>query len=195
MVCEECLGELILAIISLLIGIYLSLKFYKERNNFTLYMALFFLLAGIGWLILVISKEWVLGIYELILPILIIIGIIPQLMLLFFILTFLEYSLTRRIGAVIISLLLIILHTFIPQYRIMTIVATIIIVANIILFILNWRRNNDIKSLGFSIGLLLILIGESLIFLSRLIQGIMLFLTAIIWAITYSGILEKITKK
>ncbi|MEJ2252025.1 MAG: hypothetical protein P8Y97_20490, partial [Candidatus Lokiarchaeota archaeon] len=88
-----------------------------------------------------------------------------------------------------------IVHSFFPELRLLTIISTIIIISNIVLFIMNWRKNDDIKSFGFSIGLLLILIGESLLFISRLIQGIMLFIAALIWLFTYSGLLEKVTKK
>jgi hypothetical protein len=36
------------------------------------------------------------------------------------------------------------------------------------------------------------LVGESLTFISKLIQGIFLTITAIIWLITYSGFLEQL---
>ncbi|MEJ2278741.1 MAG: hypothetical protein P8Y70_13495 [Candidatus Lokiarchaeota archaeon] len=195
MTCEECFGVITIAVVSLLIGIFLSSKYAKERNRFTLYMALFFLFAGIGWFILFISTDWVLGIYNSILLFLIIIGFLPQLMLLIFILTFFEVNVIIRVIAVIVSIILIIVHSFFPELRLLTIISTIIIISNIVLFIMNWRKNDDIKSFGFSIGLLLILIGESLLFISRLIQGIMLFIAALIWLFTYSGLLEKVTKK
>lgn len=153
-------------------------------------MVLFFLLAGAGWLFWFLSTDLVFNIYENVKGFLILVGLIPQLVLLLFVLTFYEINILIRIGITIGVILLTILHVFFPFLRLATIVSTMIIISNIVLFVLNWRKNDDLKSLFFSVGLTLILIGEALIFISRLIQSILLMITAIIWLIAYIGVLE-----
>jgi hypothetical protein len=191
MACEDCLGLIIISIVSFIIGIILVKRYNNQRNKFTLYMAFFFISAGIGWLIWFLSTEWVFDVYESMNVYLVLIGLIPQLILLNFILAFLDISVYIRILIIIVSLIFSIIHQFVPEYRIQTYVSTIIISLNIILFLLNWRRNNDIKSLGFSIGLFLILVAEALSPVAKLLHGIFLIIAAIIWGITYSGIFEK----
>ncbi len=194
MVCWNCFGLIIISLTCFLIGLLLVKRFYDERNQFTLYMVFFFLLAGFGWFVWFLSTEMVLDIYNQVKYILMIIGLLPQLVLLIFVLTFYEVSLGIRIILIIVTVLLSILHLFFTQYRISTILSTLIIIFNGGLFILNWKKNDDLKSLLFAIGLFLILIGESLTFLSKLVQGIFLTIVAIIWFITYAGILERIMR-
>ena len=191
MVCEDCLGLIIISIVSFIIGFILVKRYNNQRNKFTLYMAVFFISAGIGWLVWFLSTEWVFDAYDSMRVYLVFIGIIPQLILLYFILAFLDISAYIRILIIVVSLIFSIIHQFVPEYRIQTYVSTIIISLNIILFLLNWRRNNDIKSLGFSIGLLLILVAEALSPVVKLLHGIFLIIAAIIWGVTYSGIFEK----
>ncbi len=82
-----------------------------------------------------------------------------------------------------------------PELRIVVYNATVIILVNLILFVLNWRKNKDIKSLAFAIGVLCLLIGESMSTMVPLINGICLIMTAIIWGMAYSGLLEKLISK
>jgi hypothetical protein len=177
--------------VSFIIGFILVKRYNNQRNKFTLYMAVFFISAGIGWLVWFLSTEWVFDAYDSMRVYLVFIGLIPQLILLYFILAFLDISAYIRILIIFVALVFSIIHQFVPEYRIQTYVSTIIISLNIILFLLNWRRNNDIKSLGFSIGLLLILVAEALSPFAKLLHGIFLIIAAIIWGITYSGIFEK----
>lgn len=195
MACENCLGLIVISITCFIIALILYRKYEEERNQFTLYMVLFFLLAGAGWLFWFLSTDIVLNIYENVKGFLILVGLIPQLVLLLFVLTFYEINILIRIGITIGVILLTILHVFFPFLRLATIVSTMIIISNIVLFVLNWRKNDDLKSLFFSVGLTLILIGEALIFISRLIQGIFLMITAIIWLITYTSVLEYLKEK
>ncbi|TFF97063.1 MAG: hypothetical protein EU547_05360 [Promethearchaeota archaeon] len=192
MVCENCLGLIFISIACFIISIILLRKYQEQENQFTLYMVLFFFLAGLGWLFWFLSTDLILNIYENVKGVLFLIGLVPQLILLIFVLTFYEISLSIRIGITVITILLTIIHLFFPFLRISTIVSTVIIISNIVLFVINWRKNKDLKSLFFSIGLTLILLGESLIFISRLIQGIFLILAAIVWLIAYSGLIEKL---
>jgi len=193
MACDVCLGLLIISITSFIIGGYLLNKYLKNKNTFTAYMVIFFFANGIGFLIRFLTTDWVFNIYQESLEVLVIIGILPQIILLLFVLAFFEVDIKLSIVIVIVVIGLTIVHLFVPQLHILTYVATVIIIANVVLFILNWRRNQDIKSLGFSIGLLCILIGEALYVVSPLVNGIFLILTSIAWLITYSGLLEKIT--
>lgn len=193
MVCENCFGLLSISIACFIIGLILLKKYFDEENRFTLFMILFFLFAGLGWFFWFITTEMVLNIYNDIKAILMIVGILPQLILLIFILTFYEVSLIIRVIIILVAVFLSILHIFFPLLKISMIVSSVIIISNGILFILNWKKNQDLKSLFFAIGLFLILIGESLTFISKLIQGIFLTITAIIWFITYSGLLEKLS--
>ncbi|TXT59924.1 MAG: membrane protein of unknown function [Promethearchaeota archaeon] len=191
MACDECLGLIVISAVSFIIGFILINRFLDQKNKFTLYMASFFITAAIGWLVWFLSTEWVFDVFESMVTLLVLIGLIPQLILLFFILAFLDVSIYLRILLIGLATIFSIIHLFVPELRILTIVSTIIISLNIILFIINWRRNDDIKSLGFAIGLMLILVGEALISVSHLIHGIFLILAAVDWAITYSGVLEK----
>ena len=193
MVCENCFGLLSISIACFIIGLILLKKYFDEENRFTLFMILFFLFAGLGWFFWFITTEMVLNIYNDIKAILMIVGILPQLILLIFILTFYEVSLIIRVIIILVAVFLSILHIFFPLLKISMIVSSVIIISNGILFILNWKKNQDLKSLFFAIGLFIILIGESLTFISKLIQGIFLTITAIIWFITYSGLLEKLS--
>ncbi|TXT63823.1 MAG: membrane protein of unknown function [Promethearchaeota archaeon] len=195
MVCENCFGLISISIACFIICILLYRGYQQERNQFTLYMVLFFLIAGAGWLFWFLSTDLVLNIYEDVKNFLIFVGLIPQLILLIFVLTFYEISLLVRVSILMVTIILSIIHLIFPTLRILTIVSTVIIILNIILFIINWRKNQDLKSLLFSIGLALILLGEALISVSRLLQGIFLTLTAVIWIVTYSGIIEKLTKR
>ncbi|MBD3194096.1 MAG: hypothetical protein GF317_03515 [Candidatus Lokiarchaeota archaeon] len=191
MACEECLGLFVISIISFIIGFYLANKYMSEKNQFTLYMVFFFILAGIGWLIWFVSTELVLNIYNFMVGYLLLIGLVPQLILLLFILTFFEVSYLIRVIILVASIALSVIHVIFPEFRLLTILSTIIITANIVLFIINWKRNEDIKSLGFALGLLVVLVGEALISLSDLIHGVFLIIAAVIWLITYSGLLDK----
>lgn len=190
--CENCFGLLSISIACFIIALILLKRYVDEENQFTLFMVLFFLFAGLGWFIWFLTTEWILNIYNDIKSILMVIGLLPQLVLLIFILTFYEISRSVRVIIILVAVLLSILHIFFPFLKISTIVSTLIIISNGILFMLNWKRNQDIKSLFFAIGLFLILVGESLTFISKLIQGIFLTITAIIWLITYSGFLEQL---
>lgn len=192
LVCENCFGLLSISIACFIIALILLKRYVDEENRFTLFMVLFFLFAGLGWFIWFLTTEWILNIYNDVKTILMIVGLLPQLVLLIFILTFYEISRIIRVIIILVTVFLSILHIFLPFLKISTIVSTVIIISNGILFMLNWKRNQDIKSLFFAIGLFLILVGESFTFISKLIQGIFLTITAIIWLITYSGFLEKL---
>lgn len=195
MACDECLGLIIMGAVSVVIGVLLLKKYYDERNVFTLYMALFFVTAGIGWFIRFIATDWVLNIYEETKEILMLVGVIPQVILLLFVLTFLKTPKIIRIVVIILEIVIMVIHLIAPTLRILIYNAIVIILLNIILFLINWRKNDDIKSLGFSIGLVFILLGESISSFSLLLNGIFLIISAILWIITYSGLLEKVTSK
>jgi hypothetical protein len=172
-------------------------KYYEIENKFTAYMATFFFLRGFSALFWILSSEWVFDVFEKIQYLIMISIFIPRLVLLFFILTFYKIALRIRIavmiilgGFLIISFIISVLLFNIPPYPLLIIISLLIVGSNVILFILNWRRNEDIKSLFFSIGLICILIGMLMLLYSPLIQGILLIATSIIWTITYSGLLD-----
>jgi hypothetical protein len=189
------IGLLTISLVSFFIGTLLFQKYSKQKNQFTLIMALFFVLAGIGWFIWFLSTDLILGVFNEITEILVLMGLIPQVILLVFVMAFYEVSLLIRTLTIISVILLTLLHIIFPTYRILTIVSSVIIVLNIVLFILNWKRNKDIKSLGFSIGLICIFLGEALIRASEIVQGIFLIIAAVVWLVTYTDLLEKLTSK
>ena len=192
MSCEECIGLIVISITSLLIGTWLLKKYLNEKNSFSLYMACFFIISGIGWLFWFLTTEWVLNIYDSLVSVLIFIGAVPQIILLLFILTFFEIKKGIRLLILGLVVIFVIIHVLLPEFRILTYLSVIIIIANVFLFLMNWQKNDDVKSLGFSIGLVLILLGEAMVSISHLILGIFLIGASIAWALTYLGILEKI---
>ncbi len=195
MTCDDCLGLLIISIVCFIITIYLLKKYLDESNKFTLYMVFFFFLAGLGWILWFLAKDWVFNIYDDVREILYLIGVIPLIVLLYFVLTFLEVSIYIRILTSAIAIVVTITGSLLPEIHIKGLISVVIISVNIVLFIINWRKNNDIKSLGFSIGLAFVFLGESFNFIIPLLHGIFLIVAAIIWVFTYSGLLEKILGK
>ncbi|TFF89963.1 MAG: hypothetical protein EU548_05460, partial [Promethearchaeota archaeon] len=145
MVCENCFGLISISITCFLISLILLRKYLNEKNQFTLYMVFFFLLAGLGWFTWLLTTEMVFDVYNEAKSVLMIIGLVPQLVLLTFLLTFFEVSVFIRILIIIAAVFFSILHIFLPSYHISTIVSVIIIISNIILFGINWRKNNDLK--------------------------------------------------
>ncbi len=193
MSCENCLGLIIIAVGCLCIGPYLIKKYFDDRDDhLTLFLALFFIIGGVGWLIWFLTTEWVLNIYESCVLILIILNFIPQLLLLIFILSYLKASKWIIIIVPGVAIVLLIIHLIFPDFYILTISSLVIIVSNIILFIINWRKNKDVKSLGFSTGLVFIFLGEIMLLLTLglLMHGLFLTAAAIAWVISYSGVLD-----
>jgi hypothetical protein len=201
MVCDNCLGLIIISISCLSISYILFRKYYKDKNPFTGHITLFFFLNGLGFLIWFLSTELVFNIYEEIENILLIIGFLPQIVLLYFILTFYEISLPLRLIIIFAALFFSLMDLFVPilriyifepSFRLYFIISAMIYFSNIILFLINWRKNEDIKSLFFSLGLFFNLLAMMISYFSQLLQGIFLIITALIWIVAYSGIIEKV---
>lgn len=164
-------------------------------------MIVFFFVNSLGFFLWFLSTELVFNNYYQVSPIILIVGLIPQMVLLFFFLTVYELSLSIRLISISVATLLCILDLFIPFFNIYLIdpnlslyplISSAIFIANIVLFILNWKTNNDPKSLYFSIGLILNMMAMITGQFSELLQGLFLIFTAIIWIITYSGLIEKL---
>jgi hypothetical protein len=192
MACDDCLGFLLIGAVSLLISISLMKKYFDSKNKFTLYMTYFFLLNASGYLFWFICSEWILNIEDSVMMFLRIYAILPQLALLIFTLTFYEVSKQIRLTITIAAITVTLVWAFFPDHIILFIIATMaIIFSNIVLFLRNWRKNNDIKSLGFSIGLVFLFLAGSASNFNTFFGGICYILTAITWAITYSGLIDK----
>jgi len=203
MVCENCLGIILISVSCLIIGILLIEKYFEVRNKFTLYMIIFFFATGLGFFIWFLSTDLVFDIYNEIENILLIIGLLPQMVLLYFILAVYEVYLPIRVVLIVLSALFSILYLFVPfldiyffvpGLKLYPVISSIIYIANIILFILNWRTNNDLKSLFFSIGLTLNLIAMISGEFSQFIQGVLLILNSLVWIVGYSGLLKRLDK-
>ncbi|TXT63825.1 MAG: membrane protein of unknown function [Promethearchaeota archaeon] len=201
--CENCLGLIIISIVCFGVGIVLIKNFSLQRNVFTLYIALFFILNGFGYLIWFLSTEWIFDVYGEMKNFILLIGFLPQIVLLYFILSFYEVRLYIRITIIIAATVLSTLDLFIPllriyifdpSFRLYFIISSIIYTANIVLFLRNWRRNNDLNSLFFSLGLFFNMIAMIFNYFSKSIQGVLLMITASIWAITYSNIIDVVFK-
>jgi len=143
---------------------------------------LFFLLSGIGYIIWFVLSDFILGKEQEYYWIIIIFGIIPQILLLDFILGFFEVSLKIRSMIALLTVVLIILHFIFPENFIYIGVSSIKMFSNIGLFLKNWQKNNDKKSLGFSLGLLANLFA---FFLQPSPNGILLILAGLIWIYTF----------
>ncbi len=203
MTCENCLGLLIISITCILISIVLLKTYFELKNQLTVYMVIFFFVTGLGFFIWFLSSELLFDIYAEIENVLLIIGILPQMVLLFFILTIFEISVPVRIIMVIASAVFCILYLFVPfldiyffdpDLKLYPIISSIIYISNIILFLYNWRENKDVKSLFFSIGLILNMMAMISGQFSEVMQGILLITTAIIWGFAYSGAAERLNK-
>ena len=203
MVCENCLGLVIISVSCIIIGILLIEKYFEAKNKFTLYMIIFFFITGVGFFLWFLSTDLVFGIYNDIETLLLIIGLLPQMVLLYFILAVYEVYLPIRVVLIVLSALFSILYLFVPSLdiyffdpdlKLYPIISSIIYIANIILFILNWRTNNDLKSLFFSMGLALNLIAMISGQFSEFIQGLLLIITSLVWIIGYSGLINRLDK-
>ncbi|MHA1382548.1 MAG: hypothetical protein ACTSR3_02200 [Candidatus Helarchaeota archaeon] len=199
MACENCYGYIPICIVSGLIGIYLLRKYYLERNKFSLYMASFFVVDSIGWFIWFYTS--LTGLSEIYLmnplnPVLIaqnVPVIIAQIILLLFVLSVFDVNIAIRVLSVITVVSIAVISLINQElYLLINIAGIIVTTLNIILFFMNWQRNNDIKSLGFAFGLMLVAAGGLLAILIIYIEGIFLIAAATIWLITFSGLLERV---
>ncbi|MHA1300813.1 MAG: hypothetical protein ACTSO9_15455 [Candidatus Helarchaeota archaeon] len=199
MACENCYGYIPICIVSGLIGIYLLRKYYLERNKFSLYMASFLVVDSIGWFIWFYTS--LTGLSEIYLmnplnPVLIaqnVPVIIAQIILLLFVLSVFDVNIAIRVLSVITVVSIAVISLINQElYLLINIAGIIVTTLNIILFFMNWQRNNDIKSLGFAFGLMLVAAGGLLAILIIYIEGIFLIAAATIWLITFSGLLERV---
>ncbi len=195
MACDNCIGLLVVSIVCLLIAIHLIFKYRADKNKYTLYLTVFFLMGFIAWFLWFLSTEWVFNVFDSIKLFLQTLSLIAQTVLLLFVFDVFEVKKALRIVAVVLVALSAIFHQFYYDLHILIYVSTIIIILNCILFYLNWRRNEDIKSLGFLISLIFLLIGEGAGPFVPIIQGIFLIIVAAVWAVTFSGLLEKMVTK
>lgn len=192
MVCVLCAGLLALSLVCLGIFIRLAKKYIDKKNKFTIYLAIYFLIGFLSWGFWFLTTEWVLNIEEDMMAIVRFTAILTQLTLLLFILDFFDTSLIIR-GVLFITVLLcgLIFALFSSMLFLFLIVTTLLTITNIVLFLSNWRKNNDNKSLAFSIGLISLFLGGSLSNISSVYNGIFLILTAIIWGIAFSGLFDR----
>lgn len=210
MACENCYAYITICLVSAIIGIYLIRKYSLEKNEFSLYMASFFIVDSIGWFIAFyiqffifssynIIQFYVIGIDPIFTYILNIPVIIAQIILLLFAFSVFDVSVVLRVVSVIVIGVAAGFSLIAPDFFfIINVIGMGVMILNIMLFFMNWQRNEDIKSLGFAFGMILIAIGQlvtllaymDLIFL--ILEGVFILMAAAIWLITFSGLLEKI---
>ncbi|MFX1451499.1 MAG: hypothetical protein ACFFCM_11690 [Promethearchaeota archaeon] len=194
MTCENCFGLITMCIASGAISLYLFRKYYTERNKYSLYMASFFIIDSLGWFIYFYVSF--LNIYEFYRPHTIIPVVAAQLILLLFVYSVFNVHKVIRVISVIIVVGIAIIYILIPDLSyLINFTGFTVAILNIILFFMNWIKNEDIKSLGFVNGLIFITIGEVIGYYSLFVEGIFLVIAAAIWLITFSGVLERIIGK
>ncbi len=199
MACENCFGLIIIGITSGIIGIYLLWKYVQERNKFSLYMASFFVVDCLGWFLLFYFSLLYADIFKVLfdstyyLDQIIISALVmaAQLILLLFAFSVFEVQLPIRI----ISALLIIgiaICSFLFADWLIDVGGIAVMILNIVLFVMNWQKNEDVKSLGFAGGLIIIALAALFNYISLFVAGIFLVMAAALWLITFSGLFEKI---
>jgi len=159
-------------------------------------MASFFIVDSIGWFIwFYTSLTSQVLFYTTSSPILIaqnVPVIIAQIILLLFVFSVFDVNIVLRIISVITIALIATVSLLSPElFFLIDVTGITVTILNIILFFMNWQKNNDIKSLGFAAGLISIMIGGLLSIFIIFIEGIFLITAATIWLITFSGILER----
>lgn len=157
-------------------------------------MASFFIIDSLGWFIYFYVSF--LNIYEFYRPHTIIPVVAAQLILLLFVYSVFNVHKVIRVISVIIVVGIAIIYILIPDLSyLINFTGFTVAILNIILFFMNWIKNEDIKSLGFVNGLIFITIGEVIGYYSLFVEGIFLVIAAAIWLITFSGVLERIIGK
>jgi hypothetical protein len=153
-------------------------------------MASFFLIDSIGWFIYFYVSF--LNIYEFYRPHTIIPVVAAQLILLLFAYSVFDVHIGIRIISVLIVVAIALIFVISPDFSyLINITGFLVTILNIILFFINWSKNDDVKSLGFANGLIIIIISELLGYFDLFLEGVFLVFTAAIWIITFSGLLEK----
>ncbi len=179
-------GLLLLGIVCLLISGRLIIQYQKQKNSFTLNLMIFFFLTGLGYLVWYLVRY--MEVEEDYNSLVVILSVLAPLFLLLFILRFLGVPRNVQAGLGTLFTVVTVIYLILPELTFLYIVVvTIVAILNIILFLKNYRRRNDVKSLGFAIGLLMTLIGS----FPMISMNLFFSLAAICWAITFFAPLEK----
>lgn len=159
----------------------LLVEYQKRKHKFTLNLGVFFFLTGIGYLVWFAMTEGMLDLMAEFGYIYIIFAVITPLILLVFILQVFDTSTAKMIILISMFVFMTILHFVFPEYNLYTFVVLIVMVLNIVLFLQNYRVNNDLKSLGLAIGLII----TSIAMIPFTPRDVFLVLASIVWIYTF----------
>ncbi|MHA1803904.1 MAG: hypothetical protein ACTSU4_05160 [Promethearchaeota archaeon] len=194
MTCDQCLGLLLISIACFIIMIYLTRDYFERKKLYSIWMALFYFIAGLIWLLKFFLLDWLFNVYTSFEAFYLIIQLIPFLFLMIVLLNFLIVKWIYWLFIIAGTAILSIVHSFIPLNLIMYYVLLSFIAADMVLLVLNWRKYKNVRDLGVILGLGVIF--SSYFFLmffnSEMMHGILLTIAALIWGINYTKVTEKV---
>ena len=197
----DYIGTLFTTIACFIIAVKEILKYKEKPSRALIHATVSFILAGFVFLVaflLIPGDEIILFpapdplIYWVML-----LSLILQFALILEAFENLEVPSAARIGVVIGLILLAVLGLILPIFNdssVNTIIIVVFLALNTILFFACWKRNDDIESLGFAIGLILVIIGD-LTIETGFLTGLMFIGASVLWILSYFGILEKLTSR
>ncbi|MHA1724770.1 MAG: hypothetical protein ACTSXH_07995 [Promethearchaeota archaeon] len=194
MTCDQCLGLLLVSIACFIIGGYLIKDYLQRKKMYSIWISLFYFIAGLIWLFKLFLLDWLFNVYASFEGLFLIIQLIPFLFLMIVLLDFLLvkwiYWLFIIAGIAILS----VIHLFFPLNLVMYYVLLGFIITDIILLLMNWTKYKNNRDLGVTLGLGVIF--SAYIFLifynSEMIHGVLLTVAAFIWGINYTKVTEKV---
>jgi hypothetical protein len=154
------IGELILSIVTLILGFQVINTFMDKRNPISLYLIGFFFCISIGYAVLFLESPLIFNNYNTYWWIAILFGASSFVCLTGFIGLVLEIRSVFLKIIIIIIFFVTLIHALYREFYIYSILATIVIFCSSILFFYIFRKNHDKKALGFGIALICILIAE-----------------------------------
>ncbi len=194
----ELMGYIALTIGCIVIIIKLIMVYSKEKNPLTINGILCFVIASIVFLVAVLASSYLLDVATSMIVWIMFLGLALQFALILDAAKALETPKPIRIVVAIVYFVLVLLGILLPiifSDAIMNAIILIILLAiNTVYFMAVWKKNDDVESFGFAIGLLLIIIGDITMFFYNL-AGLFFILCVVVWWLGYFGILEKLMGK
>lgn len=192
MACDQCLGLLIISVVCFIIGGYL-IKDYSERKKiYSIWLSLFYFIAGAAWLFKLLLLDWLLKIYSLYEGIYLIVQLIPFLFLMIILLDFLLVEWYYWIIIPIATGILALIHFFIPLDLVLVYVQIGFIGGDILLLGKKWLKYKNHRDLGIILGLATLIVAQIFLFYSEMWYGIILTITSFIWGVNYTIVTKKI---
>lgn len=192
MPCDQCIGLLIISVVSISIGAYLIKDYIERKKLFSILMSIFYFLVGVAWLFKFFLLDWLFNIYSTYESLYLAIELIPFVYLLIIILDFLLVKWYYWMMIIAGTTLFIVIHIFFPLNLVVIYVLYGIIITDVFLFGINWYKYKNNRDIGVLIGLSTIFTAQIYIFYSTMIYGILLTITAFIWIVNYTKVMDKV---